>query len=735
MGTTDNKPRHWADDAWGGLAAMLVALPSAIAFGVAVYAQIGGGFSAQGALAGVLGATALGLVASAWGGAPRLISAPCAPAVAILSALALELARSGAQPAAIMLMLAVVGLLAGVLQLVFGLLGLGRLIKYMPYPVVSGFLTGVGLIIILGQIPALLGAPADGGWQRALLSPQLWHWQSMLVALVTIVVVLLAPRWTRAVPAVILGLLAGLLAYGGLAAFDPALRVLDGNRLLVGALRGEGPAIHDAVAARWAAAGDLGFADVYRLLVPAATLAVLLSIDTLKTCVVLDALTRSRHDSNRTLVGQGLANMASAAIGGMAGAGTMGATLVNVSSGGRTRWSGLVEGGLSLLAFVLLASLLAWLPIGALAGILCVVGVRMFDRGSLHYLKSRDTVLDFAVIATVVVVALAVGLIAASGAGIVLAVALFVRAKVGGSVVARKVAGDRIFSRRVRTTAEMQVLQSQGAQTMVFELQGSLFFGTADKLYTALAPELATRRYVVLDFRRVQSVDVSAAHVLEQARQQLADRNAMLLFCHLPARVPSGQDVQRYLMQVGLIADEPRAQVFEELDAALEWVEDRLIEQAGIDLALEAPLQLREMDLFAQRKSQTLTELEACMRALHYRAGARIFSSGDTGDDIYLIRRGVVRIVLPLADGRSHHLASFGRGGFFGEMAFLDRQPRSADAIAFTDCDLFVLSRQRFDELVAHHKMLGMNLMEGLALLLAERLRQANTALDARDDT
>ena len=725
------KPQSYADDAWGGLAAMLVALPSAIAFGVATYAAIGGAFSAQGALAGMLGATALGLVASAWGGAGRLITAPCAPAVAVLSALALELASRGTAAPEIMLLLLVTAMIAGILQVVFGVVGLGRLIKYMPYPVVSGYLTGVGLTIILSQIPKLLGAPAGAHWREALLQPGLWSWQAMVVGGITIGVMALAAKVTRAVPAAILALLAGVLAYFALAALDPALLTLKGNALVVGALGGGGPGIVEALGMRWRSVQALALADLYAVLVPGITLAVLLSIDTLKTCVVLDAMTRSRHDSNRTLIGQGLGNLASAALGGMAGAGTMGATLVNLSSGGRTRWSGLIEGALSLVAFLLLASALAWVPIGALAGILIVIGVRMIDRDSLHFLTSRETYLDFAVIATVVGVALTVGLIAASGAGILLAIALFVREQVGGSVVARKSHGNHRFSKRVRTSAEMQVLEQQGAQSVIFELQGSLFFGTTDQLYSALEPELGTRRYVVLDLRRVQSVDVTAVHMLEQVQAMLAERHATLVFSCIPPRVPSGRDIQRYFKEVGLVRPESRARVFGELGDAMEWIEDQLIAQAQIAQVQESALELREMDLFSGRRAETLAALQACMQARSYKAGDRIFGHGDSGDEIYLVRRGMVRVMLPLGADRNRHLASFGRGGFFGEMAFLDHQPRSADAIAFSDCELFVLSRQRFDELVEHHKALGMNLLEGLARLLAARLRHADAELNA----
>ena len=205
---------------------------------------------------------------------------------------------------------------------------------------------------------------------------------------------------------------------------------------------------------------------------PALTLAVLLSIDTLKTCVVLDALTRSRHNSNRELIGQGLGNLASAFIGGVPGAGTMGATLVNMSSGAQSRFSGVFEGILTLAAFLVLGKLIAWVPIAALAAILIVIGVRMIDRTSLHFLKSRSTILDFVVIAAVIGVALTVSLIAASGVGIALAILLFIREQIGGSIVRRKSYGNQTFSKQIRLHEEMRILEQRGDQAVIFRTAG-----------------------------------------------------------------------------------------------------------------------------------------------------------------------------------------------------------------------------------------------------------------------
>ena len=725
------RPANLAGDLWGGLAAMLVALPSAIAFGVTIFSPLGGNFAAQGAIAGILGVTALGLVAGAFGGTNRLITAPCAPAAAVLSALAIQLFQNGASAESVVLMLTLVGLICGVIQVSFGAVGLGRLIKYVPYPVVSGYLSGVGLIIIISQVPKFLGVPTQTHFWDGLASPSLWQWQGVAVGAITVAVMVTAPMLTKAVPAAILGLASGVLAYFGLGLFDPALLALPGNALVIGPLGGAGADFGDAIAGRWKAVGNLDFAEVGRLLVPAATLAVLLSIDTLKTCVVLDALTRSRHDSNRELIGQGLGNLASSFIGGVPGAGQMGATLVNMSSGAQTRLSGLIEGALALVAFLILGTFIAWIPIAALAGILMVIGLRMFDRDSLHLLQSRTTVLDFAVIVAVVVVALTLSLIAASGVGIALAVMLFIREQIRGTIVRGKAYGNQMFSKRVRLPDEMAILEKRGDSTAIFELQGSLFFGTTDQLYTTLEPELKTRSYIILDMRRVQSVDLTAGHMLEQIQGMLAERNAFLIFSALPENVPSGQDMRKYFDEVGLVKTERRVQTFNELDEALEWVEERLIEEEHLERLLEKPLELREIDVFLGRKETTLAALETCMDKRSYKAGEKIFARGDAGDEMFLIRRGAVRIVLPLSGTQGHHLATFGRSDFFGEMAFLDPAPRSADALAFTDTDLFVLSRKRFDTLAEEHKKLAIGLVLGVARVLAIRLRYANAELRA----
>jgi len=722
------KKLYQSGDFWGGLAAMLVALPAAIAFGVTIYSAIAPSHAALGALAGIIGASVIGLIASILGGTDRLISAPCAPAAALLSAFAIELVGQGVPGGNIILMLLMLGVLAGMFQVLFGFVGIGRLIKYIPYPVVSGYLTGVGLIIIGSQVGKLLGTPTGTRWYEAFYSASLWDWRALAVGLTTMLVMWLSPSLTQRLPGTILGIAAGIACYFGLAWQDQSLLQVADNNLLIGPLGASGEGYIQSITGRWHEIGDLRLAQVAALLGNALTLAVLLSIDTLKTCVVLDQLTRSQHDPNRELVAQGIANITSSSVGGIPGAGTMGATLVNLSSGAKTRASGLVEGASALVFALVLSSFIAWIPVAALAGILIVVGIRMIDRGPLRFIQSSATVFDFGVVISVVVIALTVGLIAASAAGVALAIILFLREQIGGSVVRHKFYVNQMSSSWHRPEAESRILEKKGDQAVIFELQGSLFFGTTQQLYSQMEPELKSRNFVILDMKRVQSVDVTAAHLLCQVRDSLTERGALLLLSNVRENLPNNHNLREFLAQTGVTDTPETVRLFSELDSAIEWVEDRLLgEREESSPETEAALELQDMELFKNRKDETLADLEKRLVKRNYAAGETVYSQGEPGNEIYLIRRGSVKIFAPLGGGRTRHVATFGRGDFFGGLAFLDGLPRGNDAVAASDTEFFILSQEEFNNLSEEHKKLALTLLQALARSLALRLRHADT--------
>lgn len=723
------KRENFSGDFWGGTAAMLVALPAAIAFGVTIYAVIGGHYAAYGAVAGILGVAAIGIVAALMGGTERLISAPSAPAAAVLAAFALQCLNSGIGPDLLFVMLMIVAFLAGLFQILFGVIGLGKLIKYMPFPVVSGYLSGVGLYIFASQAPIFLGLPQGTHFWDSFQIVNAWKWQSIAVGLITIITMLYADKIFRVIPAVITALVIGVGAYFALGLIDPSLFQAN-NAFVIGELGGSaGINFAQMFTGRFETLLFIGWEEMAFLFFPALTLAALLSIDTLKTCVILDSMTHSFHDSNKELIAQGSGNVVSALIGGMPGSGTMGATMVNISSGAKTRLSGLIEGIMAVVAFLVLATFIAWIPVATLAGILIVIGLRMIDRHSVKLLQSRQTALDFFIIVAVAFTALSISLIAAAGVGLVLAVVLYIGQQIGASVVYRHFDGTEARSKIVRCKEEENLLRNNGNDFSVYELHGSLFFGTANQLYTILQDDLQHKKYIIMDMKRVQTVDLTAAHILLQIKDILHDRDGYLLLCRLPHKLPSGDDLENYFNHVGLLKHLSPIKVFDDLDDAIEWAEDKIIKEGLLEQKGEELLDLSNFDLFKGRKEETLEEIRSLAEIRTYKKGEMIYSEGEGNGEIFLIRRGSVRIMLPYPGRKSVHLSTLGQNNFFGEFSFLEGAPHYTDTVAASDTDLYCISREAYDLFSKHHKKASLHFMQSLAAVLAERLRLTRSEL------
>ncbi|MEI6804473.1 MAG: SulP family inorganic anion transporter [Burkholderiales bacterium] len=702
-------------DLWGGTAAMLVALPSAIAFGVAIMAPLGGALGAQGAMAGMLGAIALGLVVPVLGGSTRLVTAPCAPAAAVLAALAAGFAHAGMPTAEVLWLLALIGLLAGVMQIALGWVGIGRLIRYVPFPVVSGYLSGVGLIIIGSQLPNLLGVDAGQGLLHALQQPAAWRWESVLIGSAVAAAMLLMPLLTEAIPAPILALLAGMLCYGALAWADPALRTVAHNPMLVGTLGSAGADLLGTLGMAWPSADFLNRETLVQVAMPALTLALLLSIDTLKTCVVIDAMSDSTHDSNRELIGQGVGNIASALLGGIPGAGTMGASLINISSGGSTKLSGFVAGVASLLALVLLAPLIAWVPVAALAAILIVTGFRMIDRHSLSFFYAPDTRLDFMVIVAVIVVALWGSLVAASSVGVALAILLFIREHSRVSVVRGRTEGAHVFTRRLHGPHAAGAEDADGYGAVVIELQGNLFFGTASQLHAALEPEVANHKYVILSMRRVQSLDVTATHVLEQIKNQLEKKDAFLVFCDIPKGLPSGLKMKRFLKETGVVQPTSKAFAFRQLAEALKWVQEREHPYCPVEFAPPASLEWKDMPVLAACAPDAVEALGQVLQLHSVAPGKKLIHHDRDPDSLYLVKSGSLGVELALHKKEHLRLAQVGPGDVFGSSGFFGDTHTVIEATALEVAEVYQLTRSQFDSLAQQYGALATALMAAVA--------------------
>jgi SulP family sulfate permease len=368
--------------------------------------------------------------------------------------------------------------------------------------------------------------------------------------------------------------------------------------------------------------------------------------------------------------------------------------------------------------------------LAALAGILLVLAVRMFDWSSFRLLRQRSTWFDFAVAGAVVVTAVAWDLVAAAGVGVILAMLLFIRDQMHSSVVRRKIYGGKVSSRQKRLPEEAAILAQEGGKIAIFELQGSLFFGTTDQLFTEVEPEFALRRYFIFDMRRVLSVDFTAVHMLEMIESRLAEKGGRLLFADIAKTSPTGQDLELYFGQLGLTAPTKRVHLFPTLDDAFIWAEDRILAKHVKPAAPDELLALSDIELVKGMEPELVAALAGCVHEKSFAAGEALFQQGDpSGDEMFLIRRGKVRIDLDLAGAAGKHLATIGKGDFLGEMAFLDRAGRSATAKAVTPVDCFVLSRSCFDVSAPQHPDLGRKFFWRLSRALSARLRSADAEI------
>lgn len=526
-------------DLFGGVTAAVVALPMALAFGVA---------SGAGPAAGLYGAVLVGLFAALFGGTPTLISEPTGPMTVVMTAVIANLIA--ANPDQGMAMAFTVVMLAGVFQILFGVLKLGRYVTMMPYTVVSGFMTGIGIILIILQFGPFLGhAPPPGGVLGTLQAlPELLSDVALAetaLALLTFGLIVLYPRrLRRLLPPQLVALVIGTLI--AVALFDP----LEIRR--IGAMPTELPSLQLPVftAAQW----QLMIAD-------AAVLAVLGSIDALLTSVIAESLTRKEHSSDKELVGQGVGNLAAGLFGGIAGAGATMGTVVNIQSGAQTALSGVAR-AVVLLAVVLWAGgLTAHIPMAVLAGIAFKVGLDIIDWSFLrraHRVSQKAALIMYAVIGFTVFVdlitAVALGVFVAN----ILTIDRLSRLH-GKSVQAINHRGGAA----TLTRDEQSLLQRANGRILLLSLNGPLIFGMAKAIARQHAV-LAEHEVLIMDFTAVPLLGVSSSLALERlVLEDLARGRTVLV-------AGADGEVLARLERLGVIGALPSDDVLPTKQAALE---------------------------------------------------------------------------------------------------------------------------------------------------------------------
>ncbi len=493
------KSDNYRGDIFGGITTAVVALPLALAFGVS---------SGAGALAGLYAAIFGGAFAALFGGTRVQITGPTGPMTVVMALVVLHF--QGNLSAAFSVVI-----LAGIFQILFGKFGFGRYIKLVPQPVVSGFMSGIGVIIIILQLPPLLGLAGVSGSSLAILGalPQMLarlDGATLVLGLLVLGIMFFTPaKVSKYLPTPLIALLVGTLVAALMSLEIP----------VIGAIPTGAP--------------EFGIPEISADEIPyiirfALVLAFLGSIDSLLTSIVADSMTRTTHDSNRELIGQGIGNIASGLFSGLPGAGATMRTMVNLRAGGNSPLSGVVHSLLLLLIVLGFGQSVSHIPLAVLAGILLKVGIDIIDW---HYLRRifKAPRAGVVIMLSTLLLTVLVDLITAFAVGFIMASVLFVARMADAQLKNSKFAysADQLEN---LTPEEAKIMDRSSGRIVLFHVEGPLSFGSAREVARLLQSNME-KEVLAIDLRDVPFIDSSASAALDEVIQRLASEgDRVLLF-------------------------------------------------------------------------------------------------------------------------------------------------------------------------------------------------------------
>lgn len=539
-------------DIFGGITAGIVALPLALAFGIQAFSGIEDPLAPSlGALAGLTGAMMLGFFASLFGGTPSQISGPTGPMTVITASLLAGAWSQYGDFSAVLVSMSLAGIFCGLFQILFGVLKIGKYIRYIPYPVLSGFMSGIGVIIILQQIYPLLGLKAPvrtvdmvAGLPSAV--PAL-SWTALALGICTILIIFLFPKITRKVPATLVALIAVTVG---------SLFLREGTIPLIGEIPSGFPLpffVKETVSLDNIVWKDM----ITNALIPGITLAGLGSIDTLLTSVVADNITHTKHNSNKELIGQGVGNMVSGLFAGIGGAGATMRTVVNVKSGGRTPVSGMIHALLLLAILLGLGSIVKFVPLCVLAGILITVGWGIIDfKGFKDIAKIPRS--DAFVMMTVFLLTVFVDLLTAVAIGVVLSCVLLMKRTsdlVEGSYSVSDPASKA-------WNDESALPEEYRHNLSIIRMDGPLFFGSVTRFNDLISKVSPQCDSVLIRMRYVPYLDQSGLYALESALKDFAGRGLTVYMTGVK-ELPKAKMQSLHILP-GLIQEDHLFDTFEE---------------------------------------------------------------------------------------------------------------------------------------------------------------------------
>ena len=623
----------------------------------------------------------------------------------------------------VLVTIALSSVLTGLFFLALGYFRLGGLVRYLPYPVVGGFLAGTGWLVVLKSFDVMAGYPLGFSTLGVLFQfDQLILWLPGLFFALLMFVALRRIKHSLAVPAILV--LAILTFYLTL----PVVGISFSQAMERGLLMGD-----ISISGAWQSIifDNLRIADWPAIIGQSGNIAVILLISVVSLLLnasALELVLNREADLNRELRVAGLANLLAGLAGGAVGYQALNLSTLGYRIGARGRLHWMVAALVCVGILFAGAPVLAYFPVPVLGALLFYMGLGFLYEWVIDGWKQLSRA-DYLVVILILVVIGATDFLIGVGVGLVAMVILFVLNYSQINVVRHALSGAEMQSNVQRSSYHQRVLSDLGKQIYILELQGFIFFGTANTLLEQIKNRMGDRkdqevRFILLDFRRVTGLDSSAAMSFAKARKLAGAQDITLVLTHM------AESVRRLFEANGLVRDQDRLRVFPDLDHGLEWCENQLLANSMVTRVM-VPTTLRAQLSGGGFNKDDTPRLTEFFEKVHFKEGEYLARQGEQSDDMYFIEFGEGAVYLEMDGGKKVRLQTIDAGTVVGEMGLYLDARRTASVIANTPMIAYRFTRDRLARMKIEEPELAAAFHEYIIRLLSERLMHTTRMLEA----
>lgn len=714
-------------DLFAGVSTAVAALPGSIVFGLIAFAPLPAEYATLGIKASIIGTVIFTVFFAMLSKVPILISGPKAPTALILAAVISKLLQGGYTGAILPGLVFSVILAAGFFQFVFGFFRLGSLIKWIPHPVMAGIVNGSALLILAGQVFPLLGLRSAQE-----LTPGIWQaisFSSLSIGIVTIAIFFLCKKIAPRLPNAIVALLVGTLYYSFLQSQGMGAQQV----AILGSVPSVLPLDDYLPIFRMVFLSGVELTTLFTILSAGLTIAMIDSLEGLLAVRSIQDQMQMIPDGNRELMASGAGNMASAFCGGLSSSGFISRSHFNLKSGARSKLSVLSYAMALLVFFQLLNQWVGVIPRPSLSALMVIMAIFLFDEYSVRLIgRTLRTVripanllMNLAIILLVTTIIVFFDMVTAIIAGVAVSIIVIFKNLEKG-FLRRSYSGKFSKSKCQRNEVLGNIIDSHGEEILVFELEGAMLFSSADLLSRRIEEQVKGKvSMILLDMRRVASIDFTGAVILGQIARRLRDREKLLAFSHLAP----GSALYNLLEEMGVLEQIGSELFFDNNDWAMEFLENRLIEQYAEEHDRDGGVLEKGVRVLRGMTCHEIVQLRKLAVESSFVAGEPVFLQGDAGDAAFLVVSGVAQAVFKTNEGPKIRLQTFTAGTIFGEMAFTDESRRSATIECVESLTTYSLTLEAFKQITRQHPDIAIKLLGNINQVLSERLRAANLTI------